>query len=65
MAKVVGLDDAFSGFFERKASPLEGQSTQQNDKERNKGKAKNVTQISALGVLGIPTNAQASYMRSC
>ena len=36
------LDDAFSVLFKREASPVEGQSLQQKDRKRRKGKAKKV-----------------------
>ena len=38
MVKFVGLDDAFSEFFELETSPVEGQSLQQKDKKRRKRK---------------------------
>ena len=41
MVKIAHLDDAFSEFFELKASPVEGQSQQQKRfKKGQKGKAK-------------------------
>jgi len=36
--EIAHLDDAFSEFFELQASPVEGQSLQQKDKKRRKGK---------------------------
>jgi len=38
--KIVCLHDAFSDFFELKASPVEGQLLQQKDKKRRKRKGK-------------------------
>ena len=40
MAKIACLDDAFSEVFEQKASPVEGQSLLQKDKNRQKRRAK-------------------------
>ena len=36
VVKIDRLDDAFSEIFEMEASPVEGQSLQQKDKERRK-----------------------------
>jgi len=36
MVRIAHLDDAFSGILELEASPVEGQSLQQKDKERRK-----------------------------
>ena len=41
MAKIACLDDAFSEVFEQKASPVEGQSLLQKDKNRQKKKSQN------------------------
>ena len=38
MVRIARLDEAFSGIFELKASPVEGQSLQQKDKKRRKRK---------------------------
>ena len=40
MAKIARLDDDFSGILELEASPVDGQSLQQKDKKRRRGKAK-------------------------
>ena len=40
MAKIACLNDAFLDVFEWEASPVEGQSLQQKDKERRKRKGK-------------------------
>jgi len=40
VVKTVRLDDAFSEFFKLEASPVEGQSLQQKEKKRRKGKVK-------------------------
>ena len=40
MAKFAHLDDAFFELFQLQASPLEGQSLQQKEKKREKGKEK-------------------------
>ena len=40
MVKISRLDDAFSEFFELEESPVKGQSLQQKDKKKKKGKAK-------------------------
>ena len=38
VVKIACLDDAFSEIFEMEANPVEGQSLQQKDKKRRKGK---------------------------
>jgi len=42
MVTIAHLDDAFSQILELEASPVEGQSLQQKDKKRSKGKDKNI-----------------------
>ena len=42
MVKIIHLNDAFSQFFELKASPVQSQSLQQKDKKRRKGKCKKI-----------------------
>ena len=41
MVKITRLNDAFSEIFELEASPVEGQSLPQKDKERRKRKGEN------------------------
>ena len=57
MVKIACLDDAFSEFFELKASRVEGQSLQQKGKKRTKRKgtcfSKNVAKRDASGGKGM------------
>ena len=48
MVKIIHLNDAFSQFFELKASPVQSQSLQQKDKKRRKGKCKKIKKTKSL-----------------
>jgi len=48
MVRIACLNDAFSGILQLEASPAEGQSLQQKDSKRRKGKAKKKLKMKSL-----------------